>query len=140
MALDQARKEWEDNTESAPKKVTQGTYKKWTVVQPFRRFGEALAWLDWNDDIIEIKKLETLNPGIGGPTKLLKFLQSIADKHGLRISAWIVAYSPDQPALEGKLRTQKGLEEWYRRRGFQIERNPCGGAFGWYPTAAKDAE
>jgi len=138
MTLGQARKDWEDNTASAPKTVERGEYKKWTEDHDFRRFGEALAWLDWNDGIIEIKKLETLNPGNGGPSRLLKFLQSIADKYGLRISAWIVAYSPDPPIPEGKLLTQQELENWYARRGFQIKRNPCGGAFGWYPTAPKE--
>jgi hypothetical protein len=138
MAHEQARKEWEDNTESAPKTVTRGKYKKRTDVHPFRRFGEALAWLDWNDDIIEIKKLETLNPENGGPTKLLKFLQSIADKHGLQIFAGINAYLPDRPAPEGKLPTQKELEKWYGRRGFQIKPNRCGGALGWYPRAPKE--
>jgi hypothetical protein len=135
MALEQARKEWEDNTEAAPKTVERGKYKKSTRIHDFRRFGQAIAWLDWDAETIEIKKLETLKAGNGGATQLLKFLQTIADKHGLRISAWIVAYPPDPPAPAGKLLTQEELEGWYARRGFQINGNPCGGALGWYPTA-----
>ena len=135
-ASEQAQKEWEDETVPATKTVERGVYKKWTETHEFRRFGEALAWLLWNPDVIVIRKLETLNCGKGGPARLLKFLQTIADKHGLRISAGILAYPPDQPAPKCKFLSQQELEAWYARRGFQIVRTKCG-IEAWYPNAQK---
>lgn len=48
--------------------------------EDFRRFDNAIAWLQWNEDCIEIKKLETLLPHGGGPTRLIKFLKTLADE------------------------------------------------------------
>jgi S1-C subfamily serine protease len=43
--LQLARKEWEDNTTTHPKKHLIG---KKTYTQEFRKFGEAIAWLEWD--------------------------------------------------------------------------------------------
>jgi uncharacterized protein YggL (DUF469 family) len=136
-ASEQVQKEWEGSTVPATKTVERRQYKKWTETHEFRRFGEALAWLFWNPDFIAIRKLQTLNCGNGGPARLLKYLQTIADKHGLRIFARISAYLPDQPAPKCKFLNQQELEAWYARRGFKIVPTKCG-TDGWYPTTPKE--
>ena len=79
--MELVRKEWEDSTVPATKIHVVGKYRKREFRHEFRKYGQALAWLKWDDEIIEIAKIETLQPGQGETKRLLNFLKSIADKH-----------------------------------------------------------
>jgi len=61
--LELTRKEWENITVSAPK--THFRFRK-PITHEFRKYGQALAWLDFDGGYIEIVKLETLEAGRGG--------------------------------------------------------------------------
>jgi hypothetical protein len=133
--LELARKEWEDNTAPATKIRVVGKYHKREFKHEFRQYGLALAWLKWDDGLVEIAKIETLQAGKGETKRLLAFMKSIADKHKVRIFGRVAVYEPDPPTPQGTLLSQDQLEDWYGRQGFRLERNQCG-VFLWYPDAA----
>ena len=91
ISLLAAQAEWEAGTipYPLPNKLSYGP----VVEEPFRRYGEAIAWLEWEDDCV-VKKIETLKPRTGATTSLLSFLKLLAVKHGIRITGNPVIYEP----------------------------------------------
>jgi hypothetical protein len=132
-----AREEWEANTTPCPKKHSLSKFRTTFHIHEFRKFGQAIAWLKWNDDYIEITKLEKL-PGAGrrAGTPLIEFLKSIADKHHIRLFGNATIYQPDPPRPEAPLLPQEQLEAWYKKHGFQLYKNIETGIVElWYPNA-----
>jgi hypothetical protein len=133
-----AEEEWTAITQPAPK--THHRSRK-PVTHPFRRFGQALAWVEFDAEQIEIKKLEmTVHPAKGAATLLLEALKAIATKHELRITGAAIAYLPDPPVPPGPFLSQKELEDWYRRRGFQLVPDRSCITIFWYPDVPRDAK
>ena len=132
--LQLAQKEWEDKTIPHPKNHLVG---KKIHIHEFRKFGEAIAWLQWDGKYIVISKFEKL-PGAarGAGTRLVRFLISLADKYQLRIFGNLRCYEPDPPIPCGSLMTQDVLESWYKKQGFKINKNAKSGVIElWYPSA-----
>jgi TPR repeat protein len=116
--LQLAQKEWEDKTTRHPKERLVG---KKIRTQEFRKFGEAIAWLRWDGNHIEMKKMEKLPcAGRGSGTSLINFVKSLADNYQVRIFGNPMSYDPDPPIPCGHLLTQGRLESWYKKHGFKI--------------------
>jgi hypothetical protein len=99
-----------------------------------------MAWVEFNCEHIEIKKLERAIPPVrGGPTRLVEALKTIARKHGLPITGAAIAYLPDPPAPPGPVLSQKELEGWYDSLGFKLVRERNGTVFFWYPAPPSDS-
>jgi hypothetical protein len=117
--IQRAQQEWVANTKPFCK---DHFYEngKWQGTDQFRQFDKAIALLNWNEDCIEILKLETLQPRQGGPTRLICFLKCLADRY--KISLWGHArlYKLDPPFPEGRLLTKEELFAFYERQGFQL--------------------
>ena len=81
--LQLAREEWERNTTQHTKlhPVGRGIIHE----HEFRQYGQAMAWLKWDGDCIEIGKFETLHLGQGAASRLIEFLKSLADKYEVQI-------------------------------------------------------
>jgi len=120
--LQRAQEEWEANTTPHPKKHLLSKFRTAFHIHEFRQFGEAIALLDWAKDCIVITKLETLQPGGCGPSRLIEFLKALADKY--QVSLWGNAriYEPDPLVPEGHLLTKDQLENFYKKRGFQLRK------------------
>ena len=99
----------------------------------FRRYGDAIAWLEWDVHCCSIKKVETLCPGSGHAKALLTFLKSLADKHQFLITGNPTAYPPAFSDIGERRLGQNELEEWYERNGFEILRRDGGWRFLCYP-------
>jgi len=114
-----ARREWEARTSRHTKFRPIGGDN--TREHPFRRFGQAIAWLKWDAaDRIEIAKFETLQPNQGAAGRLIEFLKSLADKYQLRLWGQARIYLPDPPVPQGRLLNREELENFYRKHGFQL--------------------
>lgn len=103
------------------------------VEEPFRRFGDAIAWLEWTD-VCEIKKLETLKPNSGAATRLLAFLKQLADEHGINLFGNPVAYDPTCSLAAASPLSQDELNSWYSRHGFLVGKSNAGVPFLCYPN------
>jgi hypothetical protein len=135
--LQRAREEWEANTTSHPKKHSISKFRPAFHIHEFRKFGQAIAWLKWDGDYIEITKFEKL-PGAGrqAGTPLVEFLKSVADKYQIRLFGNATIYQPDPPIPEGPLLSQDQLEIWYKKHGFQLYKSIKSGIVElWYPNA-----
>ena len=104
------------------------------VEEPFRRYGDAIAWLEWEDACV-IKKIEALKPRIGATASLLSFLKVLAVKHGIRITGNPVIYGPTCPLAAASPLSQEELNAWYSKRGFLIGKSKNGVPELWYPEA-----
>lgn len=119
--LQRAREEWEANTTPHPKKHPLSKFRmEEFLTHEFRQFGQAIALLDWAEDRIVITKFETLQPGGGGPTRLIEFLKILADKHQIPLWGHARKYDPDLPIPKGHLLTKDELEIFYKKRGFEL--------------------
>jgi hypothetical protein len=131
--LQRARQEWEQVTTPCTKMhyIGKNPYR-----DEFRQYGQAIAWLEWDDEFIQITKIEALQPGRGAATKLIGFLKTLADKYQVRLFGNAVVYRPDPPIPEGNLLSQAELEGWYKKHGFQLRKigDTCLTAI-WYPDA-----
>ena len=136
--LQQAQQEWEDNTTHHPKEHFYENGKK-QGTDPFRKYGHAIAWLEWDSKSIVIKKIEKLPcAGRGAASSLINFLKSLADKYQIRIWGNPIRYDPDPPVPCGPLLTQDQLEAWYEKHGFQIRKiQNFGFPIMGYPDAPK---
>ena len=112
-----ALQEWESNTTPHPKTHPIGNE---IHMHSFRRFGEAIAWLEQCGDCIVITKVETLQPRGGGPSRLIEFLITLADKYQIELCGHARKYVPDLPVPEGHLLTKEELEIFYKKRGFHL--------------------
>ena len=132
-SLSAAQAEWEEATICYPLPHKQ-IYDE-IVEEPFRRYGDAIAWLDWGNYCI-ISKIETLRPRSGATTSLLVFLKALATKHGIRIYGNPVVCPPTcLQAAESPL-SQEELNAWYSKHGFLVGRNG-GVPYLWYPDRPK---
>lgn len=114
-----AKKEWEANTTPCPKNHPVG---KKIHIHEFRQFDKAIAFLNWEGDCVEITKLETLEPGQGGPSRLICYLKALADKYEVSLWGHARCYEPDLPTPKGHLLAKEELEAFYRKHGFQLRK------------------
>ena len=133
-SLSAAQAEWEAATVRYPLPHKQ-SYGK-IVEEPFRRCGDAIAWLDWGDCCV-ITKIETLKPRSGAATSLLSFLKALATKHGVRIYGNPVVYPPTSPCAAAAPLSQEELVAFYSKRGFVVGWSAQGVPYLWYPDAPK---
>lgn len=130
-SISSAKQEWESETTPYPliHKLSGGIKEE----EPFRRFQNAIAWLEWSG-ICTIKKIETLRPKTGAATSLLSFLKGIACKHSIYIFGNPCYYPPTSPEATQSPLSQEELFSWYERRGFIVD---CGIDCPsiWYPKA-----
>jgi len=120
--LQQAQQEWETNTTPHPKNHPIDKNGKIVHIHEFRQFDNAIAWLNWNGDCIEITKIETLQPNQGASTRLIHFLKVLADKYQVRLWGHARIYQPDEPVPKGSLLTKNQLENFYKKHGFQLRK------------------
>lgn len=125
-----AKAEWEAATSPYPLLHRQSYGEE--VEELFRRYGDAIAWLDWGDCCL-ISKIETLKAGTGAATALLSFLKSLADKHSFRIYGNPVVYEPTSPQAATNPLSQEALNAWYSKRGFVVGLSRQGVPYLWYP-------
>jgi len=127
-----AQGEWEATTTPHPLEVYLG---KKVHRQDFRRFGRAIAWLDWDGENgrCDVRFMQSLESGAGHAKSLVEFLKSLAIKHSIRLFGNVHACMPHAP-VSGRLLDQKELEAWYERRGFRLHR-PLEAPFVemWFP-------
>lgn len=129
--LELAWQEWERQTEPYPKTHYIG---KKPFIDEFRRYGDAIAWLEIGDDCITITKIEALKTGKGAARRLVEFLKSLADKYRVRLFGNAVVYPPDVPTPVGPLLSQQELEAWYAKMGFKLRKIAGTTITGiWYP-------
>ena len=126
-----AKVEWENKTiEHSKSRIRPGG----DIVQdPFRKYGDAIAWLEWSNYCV-IVKIETLFHGKGQATALLTFLKSLADKHQFLITGNPCCYETKVPEVDRNGLNQDQLEAWYRKNGFLIVNGESGVKTLWYPT------
>jgi hypothetical protein len=129
-SISAARAEWEAATIPCPLSREQSHGE--IVEEPFRRYGDAIAWLDW-EDYCTIVKIETLRPRSGAATSLLSFLKSVATRHGIRIYGNPVVYEPTCPQAAASPLSQKELAAWYSKRRFIVGRSEEGIPYLWFP-------
>jgi len=87
------------------------------VTYPFRQYGQAVAWIEWQPGRAIILKLETLG-GKGEGAKLIRALIQIADQHGIRITGNASPYAtPERPAPTP---SPEQLCDYYRSLGFEV--------------------
>jgi hypothetical protein len=116
-SLELAWREWLENTTPYPKNELIGRH---LFIDEFRRYGQALAWLKPGLDYILISKIEALQTRRGEAKRLIEFLKTLSDKYAIRLFARALAYIPDPPLPSGPLLSQRELEDWYGRLGFEI--------------------
>ena len=121
--LKQAQQEWEAKTTPHPKihhvrPVVRNN--PITRIEEFWQFDKAIALLNWDSDCIEIVKLETLQPRQGGPSRLIGFLEQLADKYQVTIWGHARPYEPDPPCPADGLLTKDQLDNFYRKHGFVL--------------------
>jgi hypothetical protein len=124
-----AKGAWESATE--PYQLSRSS-RRGPVQEPFRRYGDSIAWVDLSDWCI-IKKLETLKPKSGASTQLLSFLKSIADEFGVLITGNAICYEPTCELAAKSPLSQEQLEEWYAKQGFVVRKDAQGCPHIWYP-------
>jgi hypothetical protein len=134
-SLSAARAEWEAATTRYPLRHKQ-SYGE-TVEEPFRRYGDAIAWLEWEDYCV-ISKIETLRSRSGATTALLSFVKVLATKHCFRIFGNPVVYEPTCPQAAVRPLSQEELNDWYSRQGFIVGRSERGVPYLWYPDVPQD--
>jgi len=129
-----AIKEWEDKTTPQHKERIVGNKSR---IQEFRKYGEAIAWLELDGKHIVIKKIEKLSyEGRGAGTALIEFLKSLADKYQVRLFGSVAAYDLEPPIPNCPTLSQSQLEAWYQKLGFKLSRIPNSDiSLIWYPDA-----
>jgi len=121
--IQQAKQEWEANTTPYPKKhIVRPVVKNIPLIIPelFGQFDKAIALLNWNEDCIEIRKLETLQPRQGGASRLIRYLKCLSDKYQIPLWGHARLYEPDEPFPNGPLLTKTELCIFYIKHGFQL--------------------
>ena len=132
-----AQAEWEAATTPHPL-MRPATRREPPVEEPFRKYGEAIAWITWSDNC-ELTKIETLRAHSGAPKALLSFLKSLARKHGIRIYGNPLVYKPTNPQAAASPLTQEQLEAWYVKQDFIVAVSIRGNfPFFWYPDVPED--
>jgi hypothetical protein len=131
-----ARTEWKKNSAPSPRARV---LKRRVVTEEFRRFGEAIALLEWTDRCT-ILKVETLRPRMGAATALVEYLKRLVDFYEIPLCGNITAYVPDLPTETSNILSQQELETWYAKRGFALRRGSVGQIELWYPRLADDAQ
>jgi hypothetical protein len=127
MNVQAAQQEWEALTVPVEGRAQRSRQRG--TAEPFRRLGQAQAWVEWHE-ACELKKIESLSPGQGAATALLATLKGICGRHGVVIFGHAQIYQPEHPA--GPLLSQDALLAWFEKHGFLIERHEWGVSFRWY--------
>ena len=117
-----ARSEWEANTTAFPRERHS---RKMVFVDQFRKYGDAMAVLEWSDRCV-ISKIETLSPGAGAASRLLGYLKLLSGRYQVRLFGNATAYVPNDFAVADQLLGQDRLEAWYRKHGFVLHKNAIG--------------
>lgn len=114
--LQLAQKEWERKTQPHPKRHPVDKAGR-VHIHDFLKYGQAIAFLNFDVEYIERTKLEKL-PGVGrgAAIPLVEFLKSIADKYHLDLYGHAKTYTPYPPISKGPVPSQEDLEAWYRKR------------------------
>jgi hypothetical protein len=123
--IQRARQKWEKETTEFPKMHLVRPVVQNNLIyfkQDFRRFGNAIAWLQWNEDCVEIKKFETLHPHGGGPTRLIDFLKALANEFQVPLWGHARVYELDTAFSKEHLLKQAQLEAFYKDHGFQLRK------------------
>jgi hypothetical protein len=133
--LQLAQDEWEGKTQPNPKSHPVDLAGKVVHIHDFRKYGQAIALLNFDSEYIEITKLEKIpGAGRGAAIPLVEFLKAIADKYSLRLYGHATIYIPDPPIPEGPFPTQEELEIWYLNRGFKLRtKGKPAPVVIWYP-------
>lgn len=105
----EARANWEIATTPYPL-LRKQSYGK-LVEEPFRRYGDAIAWLEWEENCV-ITKIETLKPRSGAASALLSFLKALTERHCIRIYGNPLAYEPTCQLAAASPLSQQELEAW----------------------------
>ncbi|MDD5141319.1 MAG: hypothetical protein PHY43_13790 [Verrucomicrobiales bacterium] len=133
--LQQAQQEWVVNTTPHCKDHFYDN-GKWQGTDQFRKFGQAIALINWHGDDIEITKMEKV-PGASrrAADSLVNFLKELSRKYHFRISCQVRYYTPDKPLPDGPLiMEQEKLEAWYEKHGFKLfTRGKPASTYAWYP-------
>jgi hypothetical protein len=135
-----AQMEWEAATTPYPlqHKQSYGT----VVEEPFRKYGDAIAWLDWEKheegNVCVITKLETKKRKSGAATLLLSFLKMISAKHQFHIYGNPTIYPATCPLAAECPMSQEELDAWYSKRDFLVGKSKNGIPYLWYPDALWD--
>lgn len=130
-----AQAEWEAATVPHPLSHRQ-SYGEF-VQEPFRKYGDAIAWLEWTR-FCEIKKLETLKARSGAATLLVVFLKALADKHRVHLFGQPIPYAPTCSLAAVAPLSQNELYAWYSRRGFKVGKSSSGVPYLWYPDIPEE--
>jgi hypothetical protein len=103
--------DWEAATEPFERRDSRGE------VHRFRRYGEAIALVEFGGRGALILRLEALGPaGEGGAVPLVELLTTIARRHDLTLRGQLHAY-PTEERPEPDL---AALARFYRRLGFEV--------------------
>jgi hypothetical protein len=133
--LQQAQQEWEAHTTPRPKNHTYGKRNPEIIVHEFRQFDKAIALMNWDGNRIEITKLETLQPGQGGATRLIFYLKALAHKYHVPLWGHARVYEPDPPIPVGPLLDYEKLIKFYLKHGFQLrEIDANTSEFSYFPN------
>ena len=135
--IELVRAEWEASTAFCPRTWFAGK-RRLLVTDNFRRYGEAIAVLEWSSYCV-VSKLESLSPRGGAASRLIAYLKTLADSHRIVLFGNATAYVPETQTVLNGLLTQSELEAWYQRHGFVMHRNSLGIMEIWYPGAHYDA-
>ena len=134
-SLSVARAEWEAATIPHPLNCKRSDGE--IIEEPFRRYGDAIAWLEW-DHYCQITKIETLRPMSGAPTSLLIFLKGIADRCRIHLYGFPVPYPPTCPLASSSPLSQEQLITWYSKCGFLVGKDRKGAPYVWYPDVPEE--
>ena len=125
-----ALREWEGASTLSPQWVILHTSRE-HVEEPFRKYGQAFAVvLAFDTDHLIIERLHSRETGRGHSKALVCFLQSLADKHEVRIEVIPGAYELVERPI-GPTLSDNELRGWYAKRGFV--QKTWGLATMWYP-------
>jgi hypothetical protein len=121
---------WEAATSQHPVEHRRG---KRVTVHPFRRYGDAIAWVEWlpsHASLLKIERLDGASSGSG--SALLKLIQKICVEHGLALHANVAPYrrEPDGEIVDDPHGSAR-LIGWYRWQGFDITKAD-GAIHAWY--------
>jgi hypothetical protein len=125
-----ASEEWDDATTPFPKSEWRRGKE---FIDPFRKYGNAIAWIEWNG-MCTIIKIESLVQKQRAGTALLTKLKEICDKHELRMFGNATAYQPSDCRDLSAVLTQSELVGWYQRNGFVVSYQEASDVTEiWYP-------
>lgn len=112
---------WENATQPVPKvrEIRPGL----EFEEQFRKYGSAVAWLEWEEGHCTIMKIESLMQRSGAARELMHFLIGLADEYGIVLRGNPVPYPPSFEEATKSPLSQEDLLRWYRGLGFEVWEN-----------------